>query len=140
MNTRQRIILFSLGVIVGYGIHDIAYESSLNILKGAHLLPSKSGQQTVLGQASDDQFVTTISYDRDQFTPRKVRVRVGNYVRIINKSKTSLLWLNSDMPGVGTNRGYAEGEQFQFASSTVGSYIVTNKLHTQASLQITIDP
>lgn len=137
-NTRQRVIFTLLGITIGYVFHDFAYDSSQMFLKSIHFIPSKSSHQTVLGDSSSDQFMTAVSYDGKQFEPKKVYIRKGNYVVITNRSKTALLWLQSDMPDVNTTRGYAEGEQFRFASQRVGSFTISNKVNPQSTLRLIV--
>lgn len=129
-----------MGIAFGYGFHDIAYDGGQWIAKRIHLIPSKTAQQTVLGQTSDSEFITTIQYDGIQFSPRKAHVRKGNYVLLTNTSPKALLWILSDMPGVATTRGYAQGEQFQFTASDPGVYTIKNKLDPHASFQLTVSP
>lgn len=135
----QRALYILFGIAIGYVFHDLAYDSSQSILKRIHFISNKSTSQTVLGDVSADQFITSVVYTGNRFEPRTVRVRKGNYVVITNRSNTSLMWLVSDMPGVMTTRGYAEGEQFQFTSGQVGSFTVSNKLLPQSTLRITVD-
>lgn len=140
MNIRQRALYLLLGIAIGYIYHDFAYDRNQNILKRIHFISNKSAQQTVLGDVSDDQFITSVVYTGGRFEPRTARVRKGNYVVVANTSKTSLLWLQSDMPGVMTTRGYAEGEQFQFTAPDPGVYTITNKLDSRASFRLTVSP
>jgi hypothetical protein len=61
MKTRQRVILFLLGLMVGFIIHDPAYDSGLWFMKSIHLVPTKPAAQTVLERCSDGSFITTIA-------------------------------------------------------------------------------
>ena len=139
MKTRQRVLLLLLGICIGYGIHDTAYDASQLLLKSIHLVPGKSSVQTVLGQSVEGSFITTVSFDGARFIPKTVRIRSGNYIVVKNISKKELMWLQSDLLGASTSRGYAEGEQIQFTSSGVGTYTISNKLRSDASFTLIVE-
>lgn len=139
MKTRQRVLLILLGIVIGYGIHDPAYDGGQWLLKSIHFVPGKPTSETVLGQSSDGSFITMVTYDGHKFTPKTLHIRSGNYIVVKNTSKKELMWLQSDIPGVATTRGYAEGEQIQFTSSSVGTYTISNKLLSGASFTLIVD-
>ncbi len=139
MKTRQRVLLLLLGIAIGYAMHDSAYESSQLLLKSIHLVPSKPVDSTVLGQSSDGSFITTVTFDGTRFTPRIVHIRAGNYIVVKKTSKKELMWIQSDLPSASTTRGYAEGEQIQFTSSSLGTYTISNKLHSDASFTLIVE-
>jgi hypothetical protein len=139
MKTRQRVLLILLGIAIGYGIHDPAYDGSQWLLKSIHLVPNNPSADKVLGQSSDGSFITMVTYDGHKFTPRIIHLRSGNYIVVKNTSKKELMWLQSDIPGVATTRGYAEGEQIQFTSTDVGTYTISNKLLPSASFTLIVE-
>ena len=139
MKTRQRVLLLFLGIAIGYAIHDPAYDSGQFFLKSIHLVPSKPAASTILGQSSDGSFITTVTFDGTRFTPKTVHIRSGNYIIVKNTSKKELMWLHSDLPSASTTRGYAEGEQIQFTSSSVGTYTISNKLLSGATFTLIVE-
>jgi hypothetical protein len=56
-----------------------------------------------------------------------------------NTSKKELMWLQSDLPNISTTRGFAEGEQIQFTSSSVGTYTISNKLLSGAAFTLIVE-
>ncbi len=97
-------------------------------------------KQNVLGQASNDEFITYIDYDGKKFKPSTVYIKKGNYIAITNQSKEKLMWLVSDNPDLNTVRGYGESERLQLTLLKEGTYKVTNRLNTKSSLEVVVEP
>lgn len=124
--------------VLGFFSHDIISDNLLKINNRAQFIPTNASQKNVLGESSADNFMTTITFDGGTFRPRRVTIQSGNYLLVRNTSKTELMWLISDIPGVSTSRGYAEGEQFRSAISQIGTYTLKNKLNPQTSATIVV--
>lgn len=118
---------------------------SLGFLANALLFQKNTVEITALSQPSvlglkdpDDQFITSVDYDGEQFKPRSVTVKKGNYIAITNTSKEHLMWLVSDNPDLSTPRGYGEGERLQLVLLRGGEYKVANKLNPKAWISVTV--
>lgn len=118
---------------------------SLGFLANAILFQKNTVEITALSQPSvlglkdpDDEFITSVGYDGEQFAPRSVTVKKGNYIAITNTSKGKLMWLVSDNPDLATSRGYGEGERLQLVLLKAGEYKVANKLDTKAWILVTV--
>lgn len=111
--------------------------TNLQIKDEVSLLP----QQNVGGaQTTADQFITYIDYDGNEFNPKTVTIKKGNYIAITNKSKDQLMWLVSDNADLNTKRGYGEGEKLQLTLLKEGTYKVTNRLDTKGFLEVVVEP
>ncbi len=118
---------------------------SLGFLANALFFQKNTVEITALSQPSvlglkdpDDQFITSVAYDGEQFNPRSVTVKKGNYIAITNTSKEKLMWLVSDNPDLSTVRGYGEGERLQLILLKAGEYKVANTLNTKAWILVTV--
>lgn len=122
------IVSFSMGFALHWLITSIQVQP-VSLLK-----------QNVLGQASQDQFITYVDYDGKKFKPSVVTIKKGNYIAITNKSSDQLMWLISDNADLNTKRGYGEGEKLQLTLLKEGTYKVANRLNTNASIEVVVEP
>lgn len=132
------IVLLSFGV--GYGFHDIVQKNGINPLLRTINIPDKQTSQSVLGQTSDNQFVTSVTYDGHVFHPDHVMVKKGNYIAITNKSPSELMWLTSNYDALSTKRGFGEGERLQVTLMQEGVYVIHNQLRPEAIINLTVEP
>lgn len=95
--------------------------------------------QNVLGQASQNEFITYVDYDGKEFKPGSVTIKKGNYLAITNKSSDKQMWLVSDNADLNTKRGFGEGERLKIILLGMGNYKVTNKLDSRSLLSITVE-
>ncbi len=132
------ITLLSFGI--GFGTHALLSWKGSTSLNRTVLVPDTMTTKNVLGQSSEDQFITYVVYDGFSFRPDRVTLKKGNYLAITNKSKDTLMWLLSDYDGLSTTRGYGESEQRRIVVTKEGTFIVKDKIHPSASVQLTILP
>jgi len=121
------IVSFSLGFALHWLITSTQVQS-VNVLG-----------QNVLGQASQDQFVTHIDYDGKKFKPSSVNIKKGNYIAITNTSRDQLMWLISENQDLNTLRGYGEGEKLQLTLLKEGKFKVIDKLNPNVSLAVQVE-
>jgi len=93
---------------------------------------------TTSAKQQADAFFTDIVYKDGHFEPSHVKVKVGNYLTITNRSD-SLMWLVSDHPKLNTVRGYGESERLKIMADKEGSYTIGNKLNLNAKATIAIE-
>ena len=125
------ILAFSLGFVVHLLLMNLQNKPDLNLLS----------QQSVAGEKiTADEFITYIDYDGNEFKPRTVTVKKGNYIAIMNKSKDKQMWLVSDNADLNTKRGYGEGEIVRLTLLKEGSYNVINRLNTKAFIKVVVVP
>ena len=111
------------------------------VLVGNRPLEITALSQPILGvKDPDDDFITSVDYNGDQFNRRSVTVKKGNYIAITNKSRDQLMWLISDESNLNTQRGYGEGEKLQLTLLKEGEFKVVNKLNTKAYLNVVVQP
>lgn len=97
-------------------------------------------EQTVLRRDPAVKFITYVDYIGREFNPKMVTIKKGNYIAITSKSKTELMWLVSDYPGLNTARGYGDGEQLQLTLLKEGNYKVVSKYNPAVVLLVTVSP
>ncbi len=109
------------------------------LITNTQVQPVSNLGQNVLGQASQDPFITYIDYDGKRFKPSSVIIKKGNYVAITNTSSDQLMWLISDNQDLNTQRGYGEGEKLQLTLLKEGEFKVVDKLSPNVSLSVKVE-
>lgn len=137
---KKLVLITFLSFGIGFGTHALLSWKDPTLFSRTLFVLAQTTSKDVLGQSSGDQFITYIEYDGSSFHPDQVTLKKGNYLAITNKSKEVLMWLLSDYNGLSTTRGYAEGEQRRIVMTKEGTFIVKDKIHPSASVQITILP
>jgi hypothetical protein len=138
MITRRVAFLMLLSASIGYGIHDYSRYIASKLINRIHLIPTKSTSAGIPNNGSASQFLTTVTFDGKSFHPDAVTLDTGNYLLIVNKSRTEMMRIASDVPGLSTNRGYAEGEQIQYMVREAGSFSFRDTLHPAARVTVTV--
>lgn len=135
--TKSRVVFFVLlSAVIGYMSHDFINDNVVKLNNRIQILSNKSTADSVLGQTSEDPFITNIIYDGKSFHPDRVSIKLGNYLALTNQSKSSLMWISSDITGVTTTRGYAEGEQIRVIVYKAGEFIIQDTHNMQKSVRV----
>lgn len=140
MNAKQVGLIVLASVSFGYFLHDLVDIKELFDINRIQNVSADSSSKSVLGNTSQDQFVTSVVFNGTSYQPNRIHVRKGNYVVVTNTSEDELMWLVSGESSMSMNRSYAQGEQLRFIASKEGVFELRDKHHASIGLKITISP
>lgn len=127
------ILSFSIGILS----HALLFPDFLSRTANFNLVKNKILGEKEQSKSRESEFLTVVSYKSGAFHPEKVWIKLGNYLAIRNVSETEQMWLVSDLPELGTVRGYGLSEQQQSRMDKLGTFTVSER-NSQSQLVIVV--
>ncbi len=135
---KKKLLLFITIFIVGFLTHALLFPNFLRYTitdVSQKILPDNNQAES---DNPLDPLITRIYFDGKSFSRKNVNIGFTRYIQIINKSKDSLMSLESNNPDLRTPRGYGLGEALQAQFNKKGEFIVADKNNPQEKLIITV--
>ncbi|MFC1646981.1 hypothetical protein ACFL1A_01725 [Patescibacteria group bacterium] len=128
----RSLIFVIIAFSAGYVIRDYFGPTRLPFV-------NKTPQEIINPESQNTQAPGNVDiiYENGRFSPPEATIGVSRYLSITNKSN-SLMWLESDYPGLSTPRGYGLSEQVMVRVEKPGIITVNNKLNVKASAIIKV--
>jgi len=134
---KPRFWIFLLFTFVaGFFVHALFFPQFLPQIKTTSA--KNELEKNPAGGNSDAGLYTYINFDGDNFSVPYVAIKTGFYIAITNKSKSKLMWLESENSLLRTNRGYGESERLETILYEKGTFEVYSKLNPDAKLTVVV--